>query len=126
MITQGIIEKFISESLFEFHPTQTKLCIPIIQRICKKMQAGIKFEEIKIYENMLIDGHHRYISARLTGYKIGIVNSQKTSATVKLNWSAVEFSIDDWDTAEHIAFLNQRDAIFNKIDLKILTQLMSG
>ncbi len=70
MITREIIEKFISESLFEFHPRQTKLCIPIIQHICKKMQAGIKFEEIKICENMLIDGHHRYISARLTVYKI--------------------------------------------------------
>jgi hypothetical protein len=90
------------------------------------MQAGIKFEEIKISEDVLIDGHHRYISALLTGYTIGRVSSQKTSATKILTWRAIEFSDDDWDTEEHIAVLNQRDAAYNEIDLEILTKLTSG
>jgi hypothetical protein len=70
--------------------------------------------------------HHRYISALLTGYGIGRVSSQKTSATGILAWPAIELSDDDWDTAEHIAVLNQQDAAYNKIDLKILTELTSG
>jgi hypothetical protein len=126
MNTKESIENYLSENAPELQPTQTKLCIPIIQRICAKMLAGIKFEEIKVCEDLLIDGHHRYISALLTGYEIGRVSSQKTSATNIVAWQAIEFSNDDWDTAEHIAVLNQRDAEYNKIDLKILAKLTSG
>jgi hypothetical protein len=126
MITKKSIEHYLTEHAPELKPTQTKLCIPIIQRICAKMLAGIKFEEIKICDDLLIDGHHRYISALLTGYEIGQVNSQKTSATDIGAWQTIEFSNDDWDTVEHIAILNQRDAAYNKIDLKILTKLTSG
>ena len=126
MITRESIENYLSENTPDLQPTQTKLCIPIIQRICAKMLAGIEFEEIKICEDLVIDGHHRYISALLTGYEIGRVNSQKTSATIASAWQDIELSDDDWDTAEHIAVLNQRDAAYNKIDLKILTELTSG
>ncbi|HWD87172.1 MAG TPA: hypothetical protein VG367_03530 [Mucilaginibacter sp.] len=126
MITRESVETYLSQNTPELQATQTKLCIPIIQRICVKMLAGIKFEEIKVCEDLLIDGHHRYISALLTGYEIGRVNSQKTSATIALAWQAVELFNDDWDTAEHIAILNQRDAAYNKIDLKLLTELTSG
>jgi hypothetical protein len=126
MITKESIENYLAEHTPELKPTQTKLCIPIIQRICAKMLAGIKFEEIKVCEDMLMDGHHRYISALITGYEFGQVSSQKTSATEIVSWQAIEFSDVDWDTAEHIAILNQRDAAYNKIDLKILTELTSG
>ncbi|HVS94046.1 MAG TPA: hypothetical protein VHE59_18550 [Mucilaginibacter sp.] len=126
MVTKEKIENYLSENILELQATQAKLCVPIIRRICAKMQAGIKFEEIKICEDLLIDGHHRYISALLTGYKIGRVSSQKTSATEVRDWRAVELSDDDWDTAEHIAVLDQRDAAYNKIDLKILTELTLG
>ena len=126
MITRESIENYLSENAPELQPTQNKLCIPIIRRICAKMRAGIKFEEIKICEGMLIDGHHRYFSALLSGYEIGRVSSQKTSATEIFSWQAIEFSDVDWDTPEHIAVLNQRDADYNKIDLEILTKLTSG
>ena len=124
MITKETIENYLSENALDLQPTQAKLCIPIIQRICAKIQVGIKFEEIKVCEDLLIDGHHRYVSALLTGYEIGRVSSQKTSATEIYNWQAVELSSDDWDTTEHIAILNQCDAAYNKIDLKILTELI--
>ena len=126
MVTREIIEKDLLENKFELQPTQSKLCIPIIRRICAKMEAGIKFDEIKVCENMLIDGHHRYISALLTGYEIGRVSSQKTSATVLFVWQDIKLSDDDWDTTEHIAILNERDAAYNNIDLKKLMDLTSG
>lgn len=46
--------------------THDKLCLPIINRIYKKMINGIKFDDIKICGKLIIDGHHRYVSSLLT------------------------------------------------------------
>ncbi len=58
-ITAESIAEFITSHDIPFMATQTTLCIPIIFRMCQKMFHGIKFDEIKVCDNLIIDGHHR-------------------------------------------------------------------
>ena len=106
--------------------TQSKLCIPIIDRLCQKMLYGIKFNDIKICENLIIDGHHRYLSSLIADFNIGQVLSNKTSRTRSIEWGVVEFDENDWDTPSKISYLNEQDAIYNGLDVEIIKQITFG
>ncbi|SCX93054.1 hypothetical protein SAMN05192588_0311 [Nonlabens sp. Hel1_33_55] len=122
-IDQGTIHNLLAQKQPKLNSTHSKLCIPIIYRIYKKMGAGIRFDDIKVDETLIIDGHHRFISSLLVDDKLDYVDSAKTSATRIYEWSDVEFVEEDWDTQEQIAQFNREDAAFNNISLEKLMEL---
>ncbi len=65
LISKEFIHKFIKEIKIDLKSTHGKLCFPIINRIYQKMLVGIKFPSIKIDDNLIIDGHHRYLASLL-------------------------------------------------------------
>jgi len=126
IITQEFIEDFIKNTKIPFFATQPKLCIPIIIRLCKKMSNGIKFDDIKVYDDLIIDGHHRYLSSLIVNYEIGRVLSHKTSATQSIEWASVEFDENDWDTPSKISYLNEQDAKYNQMDVEFVNRITLG
>lgn len=80
-MTQESILNFIAENDIKCSCTHTKLCVPIVDRIYRKMLAGIKFTEIKVDDRLICDGHHRYLASLLANYTLGIVPSVRTLAT---------------------------------------------
>ncbi len=90
------------------------------------MSHGIKFDDIKICDNLIIDGHHRYLSSLITNFSIGQVPSPKTAATKQVEWNVVEFDENDWDTPLKIAHLNEQDAIYNGLDIEFMKQITLG
>jgi len=90
------------------------------------MLKGIKFDDIKIFDNLIIDGHHRYISSLITKTHIKMVPGHKTYATRIFAWKDVDFDDNDWDTKSKISYLNERDALYNNIDIEILKQITSA
>ncbi|WP_442588597.1 hypothetical protein ACSBL2_21415 [Pedobacter sp. AW31-3R] len=89
------------------------------------MQHGLKFNEIKLDHDLIIDGHHRYISSLITTYQIGWVPGHKTSATKAYYWKDIEFDENDWDTKFKISHLNRKDAEYNQIDIETLKLIIS-
>ena len=124
-ITIEYITNFIKENEIKLTSTHHKLCVPIINRLCQKMWSGIKFDEIKECEGLIIDGHHRYLSSLITKIEVGVVPSHKTSATVQYNWVDIEFDENDWDTDSKISYLNELDAKYNGIDLERIKEIIS-
>ncbi len=122
-ITEEIIKKIISENEFEFISTHHKLSLSVINRIYKKMKNGIKFEVIKVNENYIIDGHHRYISSKLAKIEIGNMNYPKSSATFEYSWSEVKFVNEEWDTIDKIQYLNELDAEYNNIPIEKMIEI---
>lgn len=116
--------KLFKESTIELKSTHSILCVPIIERICKKMKAGIKFSDIKVDENIIIDGHHRYIASLLADVSLEKQPSYKTSSTVVFDWSIVNLAEDDWDTEAKILIMNKEDAEYNNISLGDLNALL--
>ena len=125
-IATKYIKEFIENNEIPFVATQPKLCIPIIDRLCRKMLYGIKFDDIKTCDNLIIDGHHRYLSSLIVGFNIGQVLSHKTSGTKPVEWNVVEFDENDWDTVSKISHLNEQDAIYNGLDIEIVKQITFG
>jgi len=90
------------------------------------MENGIKFDDIKVCENLIIDGHHRYLSSLIMDVEVGQVFSHKTSATQLIRWDAVEFDESDWDTASKISYLNEQDAKYNQMDIEFVNRIILG
>ncbi|WP_299209177.1 hypothetical protein [uncultured Dokdonia sp.] len=122
-INKEIILKAIGKSDFILKSTHKKLCLPIINRIYTKMMNGIKFDDIKVCDTLIIDGHHRYVSSLLANIKIDEAKSSKTSATIEYNWTDVEFVEEEWDTEDKIKRLNELDAEFNNIPLEKIIEI---
>ncbi|HMK06309.1 MAG TPA: hypothetical protein VK476_02200 [Flavobacterium sp.] len=87
------------------------------------MKNGIKFDDIKVCDDLIIDGHHRYISSLLAGTQIRHVLTNRTSATEKYEWTTVKFVQVEWDTKEKIDKLNKDDADFNNIPLAKIVEM---
>lgn len=122
-INKELILKAIRESDSTLISTHKKLCLPIIHRIYKKMINGIKFDNIKLFETLIIDGHHRYVSSLLGDIKLDKAKSSKTSATIEYDWTDVEFDEEDWDTPDDIKRFNELDAEFNNIPIDKLIEI---
>lgn len=88
------------------------------------MSAGIKFSSIKVYGDLICDGHHRYIASILANYSIGITPGNITNATKVINWESVSFEFEDWDTSAKINMLNEQDALFNGIPIENIIELL--
>lgn len=123
-ITHSIVEDSLRKTKFDFSSTQKRLSFPVICRIYKKMKSGIKFSAIKVDEDLIIDGHHRYIASILAELPIETAPSQKTSVTNVVDWSKVEIDSEDWDTEAKIKMLNAIDAEFNNTSFEKIDQLI--
>lgn len=104
-------------------PTHNKLSLLIIRRIYKKMTHEIKFDDIKVCDSCIIDGHHRFISSILAEIILDEAKSSNTSATIEYNWNDVDFVEEEWDTPEKIKRLNELDAEFNGISLERIIEI---
>jgi hypothetical protein len=91
--------------------------------MCQKMSHGIKFDEIKVCGNLIIDGHHRYLSALIMEFPLGQVSSNTTSATISIAWGDVQFEGQDWDTPAKIQYLNELDAKYNGLGIEFVKQI---
>ena len=122
-ITTSFILNFITENKIHLCSSHKVLSVPIINRITKKMKIGINFNAIKIHQNIIIDGHHRYISSLLAGINLDSIETQKTSATQIYDWKNIEFVDEEWDTQLKINQLNKIDAAYNNIDIEKLIEI---
>ncbi|MEO6813488.1 MAG: hypothetical protein ABI172_06120 [Ginsengibacter sp.] len=122
-ITKEIIQELINNKM-ELCSTHTKLCLPIITRIYKKMLGDIKFSGIKVEDNLICDGHHRYIASLLANFPLERISGSSTSATAVVPWKSVIFEEDDWDTVAKIKMLNEQDAEYNNIAIGKIVELL--
>ena len=123
-ITKEAIIAFVSANEIELSSTHTKLCLPVINRIYKKMCAGIKFSGIKVENNLICDGHHRYIASILADFALERIPGNVTSATASVDWKSVAFEEEDWDTLAKINMLNEQDADYNNIPIAKIVELL--
>jgi hypothetical protein len=87
------------------------------------MMNGVKVDDIKVCDTLIIDGHHRYVSSLLANSKLNEAKSSKTSATIEYDWVEVKFVEEEWDTAEKIKILNELDAEFNNMTIEEIIEM---
>ena len=126
VITEEIIRTVWANEDIAFNPTHSRLSLPIINRIYKKMRHGIKFDDIKVCDDYVIYGHHRYVASVLAGIDLIKNSCPKTSATIEYAWMDVEFVNEEWDTDIKIKRLNELDARYNEIPLEEIEQIIKN
>lgn len=123
-VTKEFIQNWILENEIELSSTHTKLCVPIINRIYKKMVGKIKFSAIKVENALICDGHHRYIASLLANFTLDKVPGNITTATTIIDWKSVLFEEEDWDTPAKINMLNEQDAHYNNVPIEKIVELL--
>ena len=123
-ITESDLTYLINNVDLKFKSTHTRLSLPIINRIYKKMKANLKFPPIKIQHDFICDGHHRYLASLLAGYNLEITLWETARATTTIDWKTVSFDENDWDTYEEICQINLQDAAYNSIPLERILALL--
>ncbi len=123
-ITIEVVQNLFRTKQIELSSTHNKLCLPIINRLYKKMMIGIRFSGIKVSDGVIIDGHHRYLASQLANIELERLPSSKTSATTIIDWESVVFATEDWDTEAKIKMLNEEDARYNNVPLEEIAKLM--
>lgn len=88
------------------------------------MCSGIKFSGIKVSNDLICDGHHRYIASILANCPIERIPGMITSSTLEVPWESVTFNEEDWDTSAKINMLNEQDAVFNGFPMDKIIELL--
>jgi hypothetical protein len=123
-LTIELMANFIARNEMKLKSSHSRLCLPIINRICKKMQIGITFPSIKVDGDLIIDGHHRYLASLLANKTLETIPSFKTLATKETLWKDIIFDSDDWDTEAKIKMLNEEDAKYNNIEIEKIIEIL--
>jgi hypothetical protein len=81
------------------------------------MMINLVFTGIRVDGNIIVDGHHRYLASLLARYELDQIPCTKPQAKRQVDWLAVKFVENDWDTAERVEILNNEDARYNNMTL---------
>jgi hypothetical protein len=124
-ITKEYLQEFVKKRNINLKSSQTKLSILIIKRIVKKMQFGIEFSDIKVVDDLIIDGHHRFIASQILEKQLNNIPYNKTSATKIVEWKSVNFENIDWDNADDIRKYNERDALIHGVSIEEIEKIIN-
>ena len=119
-----IVEQKLSDGSFVLKPTQSKISLPIAFRIYKKMKANLKFDAIKICDELLIDGHHRYIASVIAGVSIERFQSTKNLTQSSFEWADVSLITVDYDESNLIDYHNYNDALRNDVTVAYIKKIL--
>lgn len=101
-------------------PTQTKISLPIVNRLVNKMEIGLTFTGISIVENYIIDGHHRFIASIVSNTHLEFIQGTKPSEINIYEWNDIIFEELDWDSTYKVKEFDKQDAQFNNLTLEEL------
>jgi len=119
------LTQLLQGNTVKLHPSQDKICVPVVERIYRKMKLNLLFSAISVADGLIIEGHHRYVASLLSDYDLDQVPGVKSSAKIPHEWKSVELVEEDWDTPAKIDFLNEQDAKYNGLSLDDLIGKMA-
>jgi hypothetical protein len=90
------VRGYLSTTEFDFNPTQDKISFPLIQRYVQMLKEGKEAPAIHVDDDIIVNGHHRYISGCLYERKPSTVPWTKAPSTPILNWTIVIVVEDDF------------------------------
>ncbi|OYU96272.1 MAG: hypothetical protein CFE21_07665 [Bacteroidetes bacterium B1(2017)] len=101
-VSPELVRIFLFNHPFEYKSTHRKICYPLLVRLIRKIEEGNEFEEIKVEDDIIINGHHRYIALKYLNEPIKIQIWKRSPTTEICPWDKVEVDINDWETLAQI------------------------
>jgi len=75
---------------------------------------------ISVCNEVIIDGHHRYLASLLSEFTLEPTPNAMSSAKIEYEWKNIEVVLEDWDRPEEIDEYNREYAEFNNLSLEEL------
>jgi hypothetical protein len=98
-ITFEQVKLFIETKPLKFKPGQSKISYPIIVRIQRRLQDVHSFSNIKVHNNTINDGHHKFISLSLLNMEIfHDAAGENLTKQAEITWKDVKLDYEDYDT----------------------------
>ncbi|RDY61528.1 hypothetical protein [Flagellimonas nanhaiensis] len=110
------VKKLLNSNSLSLTATQGALCLPILQRIYKKMKIGIQFGGIQVKGSRIVNGHHRYICSQLVKIEIEQIEWEIPKSAMDHEWSKINIVEEDYEDEDQIKEHNKRDAELNGVD----------
>lgn len=102
-VTYEQVQNFLINTTFDFIPGQDEISFPIIQRIHRRLQKGLRFDAIKVTNDGIIsDGHHRYVCLSILGIEIETIKAAKNHNQATYQWDKICLEIKDYDSPDKI------------------------
>ena len=118
------IQDLFKSGSLDLVATQPGVCLPMLQRIYKKMKVGIDFDAIRVNESRIVDGHHRYVCSKLLDMEIEITNNYPIPSTSENHeWEVLVIDEFDHETDAEINEHNVRDAELSGHEIEFLNDL---
>jgi hypothetical protein len=76
------------------------------------------FDAIRVADDVIIDGHHRYIASKLSKTEIQIFPSTKNHNQLVFKWEEIILNPNEYDSDIEINYHNFNDATKNGISLE--------
>lgn len=108
-ITIQEVQEFILKNNFPLQPNQIEVSFPVIKRIYERLQKGNTFSPIKITNDKIVDGHHRFICLSILEINIEKVSGGNNfSINNNFQWTEVNVVTNDYDSEEEIEEYRQK------------------
>lgn len=96
-LTLEIVQKFLKENEFRLRSTHKKVSFPILERIFHKLNNGERFRPIQVDNEVIVNGHHRYICLSILGLSVETIQWTRSPTSEIIPWSLVIVENLDWD-----------------------------
>lgn len=102
-VTYEQVQDFLMRTTFDYIPGQNEISFPVIQRIHRRLQKGLRFDPIKVtIDGIISDGHHRYICLSILGIEIETIKAAKNHNQATYQWNKICLEIKDYDSQDKI------------------------
>ena len=101
-ISLECIQNYLTQTKLELKPSQNSLCLPVLNRIIDKINRGARFGPIHVVDDLIINGHHRYICYSFLDLPIETTTWRHSHANEPKGWKDVVVEVEDWDKPEDI------------------------
>ena len=97
-ISKSEIELFLSTTQLKQKPSQSAVSYPILTRILNILQQNKRFSYIKVHDEIIIDGHHRFICYCYLKIPIEISKNGNNPSALNLEWNSILVDNIDYDS----------------------------
>lgn len=99
-LTIESVRDFLSKNKLQLYPTQCEVSLPILIRIHKRLKQGKVLPAIHIDNDVIVNGHHRYICHNILGMEVERIPWKKSPSVPLYEWHKMEVREEDWDDEE--------------------------
>jgi len=107
-LTIEAVRDYLQKNKLPLFAGQTEVSFPILSRIHRRLKEGKRFSPILVDEDLIVNGHHRYICLNILNIEIEQLVWTSSPSSKSTCWTKIVVVENDWDTDEEKEIYRQR------------------